>query len=1781
MTDKKIKEKVKKRERIVDTVKRHASFLGIYDPSIHRGEVQSRLDKIEVKFDEFEEIQEEIAELDAEGKFEEDCSKAADEFEKLYYSLRAALLAKIPSEDPPADLNNSIGRAGLALGAHTGVRLPQISLPEFNGDIRVWLSFKSTYMSLIHESGELSDVQKFHYLKSALKGEAAKLIESLAITSDNYNIAWDTVTKRYSNEYLLKKRHLQALMEYPKVEKESSSAIHALVDEFEQRLKILKQLGEKTEHWGAMIVHWMCSKLDMKTLQLWEDHAASTKDPTFAILVNFLEKRTRVLEAVSSNVELQCSSQKSEVKRQKVVVHAATDSEQRSGLVCSCCGESHFLGRCGKFNQMTLKEKLQFVNSKRLCSNCLKSGHWVRDCNSKFSCRDCGKKHNSLIHPGFSPSSSGAGNSDHLAGKAEKKRNGTVATNVVTNEEEAEQEIDDQEAVGTYNVGTKVGKISNVFLSTVVLVVRDLHGGKQLARALLDNGSQANIMSERLCQMLNLKRRSANVPISGIGQSETRARFIVNTTVSSRIQDFSVGMEFLVLQKVTSELPSAHIPVAHWNIPKDIQLADPSFNTSNRIDLLIGGEHFYRFLYEREMKRIVLGPGLPMLINSVFGYIVTGKVSETHDYSVSCCLAATPGQLESDNLEAQLRRFWEIESSEDRPAWSKEEQDSEDHFVKTFSRTEEGRYVVRLPKHINYGQMLGNSHAMALTRFRRLEKQLERNPDMRLQYNAFMQEYLNLGHMREVNEEELSKEMMSDNSKKVCYLPHHSVLKETSTTTKVRVVFDGSASTDSGYSLNDALLKGPVIQDELLSLLIRFRKHEVALVGDVEKMYRQVKVHPEDAGLQRILFRFSPEEPIRVFELSTVTYGLTPSSFLAIRALHQLAADEGVAYPEAAKAIVHDFYVDDYIGGASSVDEAIQLQGDLDTLMKKGGFALRKWCSNRPEVLTGIPADQLGTNLSISFDISPEEKVKTLGITWEPGTDQLRFIYENVESEQTWTRRTILSSIAKLFDPLGLISPVVIVAKMLMQELASRKIAWDTPVPDDIRKKWTTFYSELDKIAELRISRFAFASNWVDIQFHCFADASTVAYGACLYVRTTDQAGNVRIELLASKSRVAPLQRLPIPRLELCAAKEAALLHSKVTKALSLGEVRSTFWSDSTIVLHWLRAAPNTWQTFVANRVSAIQTSTHPHSWRHIAGKENPADLVSRGMTINDFLHSQLWNEGPPWIRDDEDTWPYQVNGFNPPDDQLEIRKVVHQATVAEPSTNDLFSLRSSLPPLLRIVAYCHRFAHNCRFPNDRRRGIVLTAEEIQAAKMALTRLAQAERFSEEFKALQHQQPIHRKSKLNRLFPFLDSDGVLRVGGRLRFSTIGYAAKHPAVLPSNHPFTDLVIRYFHYQNFHSGPQLTLSEIRQEFWPIHGRRAVNNVLRKCIRCFRSNPAPIQQPMGQLPAGRVRPGRPFLITGVDYCGPFYLKPPRRNAAPPKVYIAVFVCFSTKSMHLEMASDLSTASFLSVLRRFIGYRGVPAEIHSDNATNFSGARNELKALYDLLNNSISRTTISNEMSQQGIQWKFIPPRAPNFGGLWEAAVRSVKTALKKEIGLQQLTYDNFLTLIVQITATLNSRPLSPLSDDPTEFEALTPAHFLIGSSMKALPEPILISIPTNRLNHYQQTQQMFQRYWQRWSKQYLTQLQVTTRNLPTNPMQVGSIVVLREDNLPPLCWPLARIISLHPGSDGIVRVVTVKTATGVYKRAVNRICPLPTEDVNRRTTRASGLPAISDRN
>ena len=317
------------------------------------------------------------------------------------------------------------------------------------------------------------------------------------------------------------------------------------------------------------------------------------------------------------------------------------------------------------------------------------------------------------------------------------------------------------------------------------------------------------------------------------------------------------------------------------------------------------------------------------------------------------------------------------------------------------------------------------------------------------------------------------------------------------------------------------------------------------------------------------------------------------------------------------------------------------------------------------------------------------------------------------------------------------------------------------------------------------------------------------------------------------------------------------------------------------------------------------------------------------------------------------------------------------------------------------------------------------------------------------------------------------------------------------------------------------------------------------------------------MGPLPKSRVQPSiRPFYTTGVDYCEPVFVKmSKRRGVRPVKCYVALFVCFSTKAIHLELVEDLTTESFIATLRRFTSRRGKPKDIYSDNGTNFVGAYRELQELVALWKTEEFQRDITTALSLDEITWHFQPPRAPHFGGLWESSVKLVKTHLKRVVGKTLLTYVQFITLLTQVEACINSRPLVPLSDEPSDLAALTPSHFLIGDVLTNYPEPSITDLPANRLNQWQQIQQIQQHFWSRWSRDYLNTLQQRGKWTTSSPnLSPGDLVIMKEDNIPPLQWKLARVIDIHPGQDSITRVVSLRTANGTKKRPITKLCLLP---------------------
>ncbi|XP_076295805.1 uncharacterized protein LOC143216540 [Lasioglossum baleicum] len=1172
-------------------------------------------------------------------------------------------------------------------------------------------------------------------------------------------------------------------------------------------------------------------------------------------------------------------------------------------------------------------------------------------------------------------------------------------------------------------------------------------------------------------------------------------------------------------------LPDRQIDRSNLHIPANIRLADPEFHRPGKIDMLLGAGPTLACLSIGQIDLSKHRGNDLVLQKTQLGWILGGDILTSSHSSHKTFIT---------NIHFDLQKFWEIEEGTVKQFRSCDDQACENHFAATVKRNTSGRYMVALPFNDKKDQ-LGESRSRALKRFWALERKLERDPTLREQYTKVLEEYLELGHMKQAKNIDTPG----------FYLPHHAVIKPSSSTTKTRVVFDGSAKSTTHLSLNETLRIGPTLQDDLLSLLLRFRMHTYVLTGDIEKMYRQFLVRPEDRAYQRILWRNSNGE-IETFELTTITFGLAPAPYLAIRCLHQLANDEEGDFPEAAIRIKRDLYVDDLLTGTDSIEDAKTLQRQIITLLKRGGLNIRQWASNEPELLSGLNEELIHPKI-----LGDSTTMKTLGVSWDARRDTIRYSVQQTVTKEV-TKRSVLSTIARIYDPLGLLGPITIVAKIFMQRLWALKINWDESLPANIHTEWTKFEGDLQVLNNIEFTRFVRLKNARQTELHGFCDASERAYGACLYVRTIDQDGSIRANLLCAKSRVAPLSQITLARLELCGAALLATLFRTVQDALIHHVDKVVFWTDSTVVLSWIRKSPSALKTFVANRVADIQRKTDVQSWRYIRSADNPADLISRGTTSEELIKNRLWGHGPKWLAQTQTTWP--AARFTIRNELPELRTVTCLVSL-KTQTDEILLRYSCFQRLRRVVAYC------LRFPLKHRVTGPLSIEELRESNNRIIQLLQATTFADEIHDLKIGK-VSNRGRLQPLSPFLDDKGILRVGGRLHNSALPFEQRHPILLPRGHHITKLIIRDSHLKTHHAGITATLYDVRQRYWPIDGKNTTRQVIRQCIRCFRVKPPTVDYIMGNLPATRVTEGRPFINSGVDYCGPFFIKERRfRNRARVKVYVAVFVCFATKAIHLEVVSDLTTEAFIAALKRFVARRGLCKNIYSDNGTNFVGANNELTDHHKAMSKDekLKHFLISREMS-----WHFMPALSPHFGGLWEAAVKSFKHHVKRVVGEELFTYEQFTTFVIEIEAILNSRPLTPLSSDPNDIPALTPGHFLIGDSLTCLAETDFSTTSSNRLSTWQHIQKVKQDFWARWYKEYVNQLNIRHKwTQGSHDITQGTLVVLRVDNLPPLCWQLGRIVQIHPGADGITRAVTVRTTHGVYKRNVKKLAPLPYGD------------------
>lgn len=1613
------------------------------------------------------------------------------DLEDLYITTKILIQAQLSD-----DHNTTIADSTCIVQASS--KLPQLKLPSFCGKYSDYKNFISSFKQIIDREHSLSNIEKFNHLRNCLQGPALETIDAFQVSNENYTRALERLQARYDNPTLIFLEGISALFELSSVSKGNGTQLRSLIDKASAIYGSLLSLGTESQISQAMLIFLVLQKADEDTNRKWKESLDFKSLPTWDACASVLERHCQFLDSIDRAHDVgpthhtAAKSLKPPKNQQRGYSFACSN---QSCVFCS--SNSHKIHNCERFKGLAIPQRFENVKKMGLCINCLSKGHQLSHCSSSHKCRVCSRQHHTLLHRIPSPESPNSSSPPA--------------------------------------VHTHLNKSSNdhIILATAMVLIRDAHGSYRLGRALLDSCSQVNFITDELSQKLLLPRNRHNIEIHSIGKSSTNIKYTTSTNIKSQTTEFELPLTFCITSHIAYQ-PEPEIDTSSWKIPSNILLADNQFYKSKKIDLLLGTESFFSLLSVGQIK---LGNNLPILQKTLLGWVVSGRYqTSSNTFSTTCLLAC------DEQIDKRLERLWQIENvSTTADTWTPEQHSCEKIYNDTVTRSPTGRIVVKLPFKNNPG-CLGDSYATALRRFISQERRLSSSPSLRAQYVAFMDEYASLGHMSVVQNPNLSEPHY--------YIPHHCVLRPSSTSTKLRVVFDASCRTTTQKSVNDIQMVGPTIQNNLITLLLRFRLNRFALTADIVKMYRQVLLSEEHRKFQYILWRSSPHQEMQTFQLNTVTYGMASAPYLAIRSLHYLADHHASQYTIGANIVKSSFYVDDLLCGADTLAELSRIKYEVTELLKQGEFELAKWHSNHQSLRLDHTIKDLNLDTSVT---------SALGLKWEQIQDNFQFCFKEKQPlGGRITKRSILSTASSLFDPLGLLAPVVVAAKILLQELWLLKVNWDESVPQNVQSAWLTYVNSLSDLVSLKIPRYCLSTNITTFQIHGFCDASIRAYGCGIYTRIVDHSGVIRVCLFTAKSRVAPTKRQSLPKLELCGALLLARLFTQIKPIFTNYDFDTYLWTDSQIVLHWLRLHSATLSPFVGNRVSEIQDSTANAHWKHVPTKSNPADIVSRGSTPAE-LYSSIWLTGPEFLYEDISKWPKQR------DDDVdmeivnsEMRKSVFKVTITNNYILETLDRYSSHTHQIRLVAWILRFGKGLKKGTN---SGPLTADELHHALLCIIWNIQQQHFADDIRLLQKKSTTN--GPLRNLNPFLESTSgleLLKVGGRLELADLPENQKHPLLLPSKCEFVSRYVRHLHLQNYHAGPKALVALIRLQFWIINARDIARRIVRSCTHCVRYKPKLLQHMMGNLPVERLTPSRPFSRCGVDFCGPINVYLRIRGKGPYKVYIAIYVCFATKAVHIEVVSDLSTDAFLASLKRMIGRRGLPSDIFCDNATNFVGACRKLAELKAFLFKKEHQDAIVNHCANEFINFHFIPPRAPHFGGIWEAAVKSAKGHLQRTTMNARLTYEELTTVLIDIEAVLNSRPISPLSSDPSDYEALTPGHFLTGSALKSLPE----RVAGDTINHFKNWDQITtikQKFWTRWSREYISELQTRIKWSSEQPnIAKDALVLIHEDNLPPQRWKMGRVVNVIPGKDARVRVVDIRTSRGIIQRPIRKIAVLP---------------------
>ena len=1408
-----------------------------------------------------------------------------------------------------------------------------------------------------------------------------------------------------------------------------------------------------------------------------------------------------------------------------------------SPLSCFFCSQrGHTLAGCKAFKEKPAEERLAWITEQKRCLTCFSRWHEEKACPKRKPCgvQGCRSHHHPIVHQEPQPASQA-----------------TVAVSTTPRRSQANKTV--LLRVAPVEVSGPAGTVKTYALfdeaSTVTLIDAKLAsevGAVGPVQPLTTTWTNATSHTDR-------NSRSVNISIKGKECTESFQMTGVRTTNDLALPSQSIDI------KTTARWP--HLD----SLPLEgMREATPQ--------LLIGQDN-YHLIVPRQIHEGP--PNAPVATQTKLGWIVHGNTGQFRNRLEPQYTCAIFSKYADEPLHQLVKESFALDALGTSPLVSaarrsKDEERAQDILETTTKRTADGhRWETGLLWRDGIAQ-LPESRASAEHRLYGMEKKLRNDRNLADLYCSKIKEYVEKGYCRK-----LSGEEAASNPPRTWYLPHFCVTNPNKPG-KLRLVFDAAAKSN-GMSLNDALLAGPDLLQPLTSVLYTFRERPVAFGGDIREMFHQVKIMEKDTPAQRFLWRdMACSSPPEVYQMEVMIFGAVSSPCSAQFAKNVNAQRFADTLPEAVDAILKKHYMDDYLDSADTELEAIRRVKEVIHIHEQGGFEMRNWISSSRRVLQAIPEHlRARGDIDLSSGTAlPTER--TLGVRWNPNDDCFVFslspaMRKAADEETLMTKRHLLRTVMSVFDPVGFLTCFTVSARMILQDVWRAGIGWDDELPATLRQKWINWCAELLQVTQIKIPRCYFGREKPkgDVELHVFVDASEKAYAAVAYLRASSDTDEHTTAFVSSRARVSPLKPVSIPRLELQAAVMGSRLANTVKQEHDLAINRTVFWSDSMTVLLWIRSDAHHYRPFVAHRIGEICEHTDPDAWRWVPSKDNPADLATRGARVGDLTPDSPWFKGPSFLAQDECDWPQKSapasnSATVAASAAAEMKKLFIGTTssnAAQPfHTSSLPDCKrfSSFTRLVRTTAWVLRFVQVLR-SRVRKQPVTfrrLTADELAQAERLLVAQSQAESFPEEKRALNDGKAIGAASRLVQLHPVLDDGGLIRAKGRVfKAEALDQEARQPVILDNRHPLTALVIQQLHADGGHHGQERLINELRQRYWVLKTRSTVRKVTQACQVCKIQRAKPKAPEMAALPQCRLTPYvRPFTFTGMDYFGPMTVTVGRRHE---KRYGVLFTCMTTRAVHLEIAASLTTDSAISAVRRLISRRGKPKEIFSDNGTNFRGADAELRRALQ-----VDADTLGGELAGRAITWRFNPPAAPHMGGAWERLVRSVKVALRSQLKDSAPKEEVLHTFLCEAEAMVNSRPLTHVSIDADDEEALTPFHFLIGTSSIAGVAAPGVFTPTDAITRKQWriSQQMADKFWRRWLREYLPTLTRRTKWCqPVEPVQVNDVVIIVDSSLPRGRWPKGLVTAVHPGDDGVVRVVDVRTTNGGFRRPVTQVAKL----------------------